>query len=90
MILVSGIAVVDLIASGLPHVARPGELVFGSIRVSLGGHACNVSVDLAQLGFPKSRLRVVFPAGRDVFGPFGTMSAAQAPSTGWTPSLQPS
>jgi hypothetical protein len=58
MILVSGIAVVDLIASGLPHVARPGELVF--------------------------------PAGRDVFGPFCTMSAAQAPSTGWTLSLQPS
>ena len=70
MVLVSGIAVVDLIASGLPHVARPGELVFGSVRFSLGGHACNVSVDLAQLGFPKSRLRVVFPAGRDMFGRF--------------------
>ena len=70
MILVSGIAVVDLIASGLPHVARPGELVFGSVRSSLGGHACNVSVDLAQLGFPRSRLRVVFPAGRDMFGRF--------------------
>lgn len=70
MILVSGIAVVDLIGSGLPHVARPGQLVFGSVRFSLGGHACNVSVDLAQLGFPKSRLRVVFPAGRDLFGRF--------------------
>ncbi len=70
MILVSGIAVVDLIGSGLPHVARPGELVFGSVRFSLGGHACNVSVDLVKLGFPKSRLRVVFPAGRDMFGRF--------------------
>ena len=70
MILVSGIAVVDLIGSGLPHVARPGELVFGSVSFSIGGHACNVSVDLVQLGFPKSRLRVVFAAGRDMFGRF--------------------
>lgn len=70
MILVSGIALVDLIASGLPRVAGPGELVFGSIRFSVGGHACNVSVDLVQLGLPKSRLRVVFPAGHDMFGRF--------------------
>lgn len=68
MVLVSGIALVDLIASGLPRVAGPGELVFGSVRFSVGGHACNLSVDLARLGFPKSRLRVVFPAGRDMFG----------------------
>jgi sugar/nucleoside kinase (ribokinase family) len=70
VVLVSGIAVVDLIASGLPRPAGPGELVFGSVRFSLGGHACNVSTDLAQLGFPKARLRVVFPAGRDMFGRF--------------------
>ena len=70
MVLVSGIAVVDLIASGLERVARAGELAFCSVRTSLGGHACNVSVDLARLGFPKSRLRVVFPAGRDLFGEF--------------------
>jgi fructokinase len=68
LILVTGIAVVDLIASGLERVAAPGEVVFGSIRASLGGHACNVSVDLVQLGFPKSALRAVFPAGRDIFG----------------------
>lgn len=70
MVLVSGIAVVDLIGSGLERVARPGELVFGSVSASLGGHACNVSADLALLGFPKSRIRVVFPAGRDLFGEF--------------------
>lgn len=70
MVLVSGIAVVDLIASGLAKVAAPGELVFGSVKVSLGGHACNVSVDLARLGFPRSELRTIFPAGRDVFGEF--------------------
>jgi sugar/nucleoside kinase (ribokinase family) len=70
VILVSGIAVVDLIASGLPRVARPGELVFGSVRFSLGGHACNVSSDLVRLGFPASRVRAVFPAGRDMFGRF--------------------
>jgi sugar/nucleoside kinase (ribokinase family) len=70
MVLISGIAVVDLIASGLERVARPGELAFGSIRTSLGGHACNVSSDLVRLGFPKSRVRVVFPAGRDLFGDY--------------------
>ena len=70
MVLISGIAVVDLIASGLERVARPGELAFCSVRTSLGGHACNVSADLVRLGFPKSKLRVVFPAGRDLFGDF--------------------
>ncbi|HSA95874.1 MAG TPA: carbohydrate kinase family protein [Acidobacteriota bacterium] len=70
MVLVSGIAVVDLIASGLERPARPGELAFCSIRTSLGGHACNVSADLVRLGFPKSRLRAVFPAGRDLFGDY--------------------
>jgi sugar/nucleoside kinase (ribokinase family) len=70
MVLVSGIAVVDLIASGLPRVARPGELAFCSVRPSIGGHACNVSADLVRLGLPGSRLRAVFPAGRDAFGDF--------------------
>jgi len=70
VVLVSGIAVVDLIASGLARVARPGELAFCSVRTSLGGHACNVSADLVRLGFPRSRLRAVFPAGRDLFGDF--------------------
>ena len=70
MVLISGIAVVDMIGSGLERVARPGELAFCSVRTSLGGHACNVSADLVRLGFPKTRLRVVFPAGRDLFGDF--------------------
>lgn len=70
VVLISGIAVVDLIGSGLERLAGPGELAFCSVRTSLGGHACNVSADLARLGFPKSRLRVVFPAGRDLFGDF--------------------
>lgn len=70
VVLVSGIAVVDMIGSGLARVARPGELAFCSVRTSLGGHACNVSADLVRLGFPKTRLRVVFPAGRDLFGDF--------------------
>ncbi len=70
MVLVSGIAVVDLIASGLERVARPGELAFGSVSTTLGGHACNVSVDLVRLGFPRTQVRVVFPAGRDLFGDF--------------------
>ena len=70
MILVSGIAVVDLIGSGLERVARPGELAFCSVRPSIGGHACNVSSDLVRLGLPRAQLRVVFPTGRDLFGEF--------------------
>ena len=70
MVLVSGIAVVDLIASGLERPARPGELAFCSVRTSVGGHACNVSADLVRLGFPRTQLRAVFPAGRDLFGDF--------------------
>ena len=70
MIIVSGIAVVDLIASGLERPAPPGGVVFGTIRHSLGGHACNVSTDLVRLGFPRSQLRSVFPAGQDMFGDF--------------------
>ncbi len=43
---------IDLIGSGLERVARAGELAFCSVRTSLGGHACNVSADLALLGLP--------------------------------------
>jgi sugar/nucleoside kinase (ribokinase family) len=70
VVLVSGIALVDLIGSGLPRVARPGELAYCSVRPSIGGHACNVSSDLVRLGLPKSRLRVIYPVGRDIFGEF--------------------
>jgi sugar/nucleoside kinase (ribokinase family) len=70
MVIVSGIAVVDLIASGLDRIARPGEIVFPSVRPSLGGHACNVSADLVRLGLPVSQLLAVFPTGRDAFGEF--------------------
>lgn len=70
MVLVSGIAVVDLIGSGLSRVAEPGELRFCAVRPTIGGHACNVSVDLVRLGLPRPRLRAVFPVGRDVFGDF--------------------
>jgi len=70
VVLVSGIAVVDLIAGGLERPAPPGGVVFGTIRHSLGGHACNVSTDLVRLGFPRAQLRAIFPAGRDMFGDF--------------------
>ncbi len=70
MVLVSGIAVVDLIASGLVRIAEPGELRFCAVRPTIGGHACNVSVDLVRLGLKPSQLRAVFPVGRDVFGDF--------------------
>ncbi len=69
-VLVSGIAVTDLIATGLPRVAPPGRVEFASIRPRTGGHACNVSTDLVQLGFPAGRLSAVFPVGDDPFGDY--------------------
>ncbi len=78
MVLVSGIAVVDLIASGIERPAPPGGVVFGTIRHSLGGHACNVSANLVRLGLPRSQLRAVFPAGRDMFGDFLVRSLRSA------------
>ncbi len=70
LVTICGIAVVDIIAAGLPRVAKPGELVLTPIQVCIGGHACNVSVDLAQMGLPKRDLRVVISVGKDPFGDF--------------------
>ena len=70
MIVVCGIAVVDMIAGNLPKIAEPGELVFTPIEVCIGGHACNVSLDLAQLGFPLHEVSVIIAVGRDMFGDF--------------------
>jgi fructokinase len=70
LIVVCGIAVVDIIAGNLPNIAEPSELVFTPIEVCIGGHACNVSVDLAQIGVPRHKVSAIIAVGRDVFGDF--------------------
>lgn len=70
LITICGIAVVDIIAADLPRIAEPGELILTPIQVCIGGHACNVSVDLAQIGLPKKELDVIISVGEDPFGDF--------------------
>lgn len=70
MLVVCGIAVVDIIANDLPKVACPSELIFTPLEVCEGGHACNVSSDLVQMNMPRTKIEVVFAVGNDIFGDF--------------------
>jgi sugar/nucleoside kinase (ribokinase family) len=85
LLIVCGIAVVDIIAHGLSKIAKPGELVFTPIQLCAGGHACNVSLDLVQIGVPKHRISVVFAVGNDVLGDYLQQSLENA---GLSPSIQ--
>jgi len=70
LLIICGIAVIDIIASNLPKVANPGELIFSSIKLCVGGHACNVTLDLVQIGVPKNKIVPVFAVGSDILGDF--------------------
>lgn len=72
LVLTTGILVVDIIATELPRVAEPGELLFvpRGITVSLGGHSGNVSIDLLQLGLRSEDVYLVSVVGDDVFGEY--------------------
>ena len=62
----------DVIAADLPKVSDPGELTFApiGIRLAIGGHPANVSVDLLQLGIARGEVGLVGAVGTDVFGDF--------------------
>lgn len=66
---VVGTYTLDLIAPGLDKVAGQGEVVFMEKPVEMrpGGHAVNVSIDLAQLGH-RARIYSVGSIGNDYFG----------------------
>lgn len=69
--LLTGIAVADLIAADLDHVARPGEVVFSEeIKLRTGGHPCNVSLNLKDLGVDPEKLFVAISIGSDILGDF--------------------
>lgn len=70
LISICGIAVTDIVAVNLSKVAEPGELIFTPIQVCIGGHALNVSVDLAQMGIPEEKISVIVSVGEDIFGRF--------------------
>jgi sugar/nucleoside kinase (ribokinase family) len=50
--LCAGSFMVDIIATHLPNITPPGGLIYApnGISINIGGHAANVSIDLAQLG----------------------------------------
>lgn len=71
-VLASGFIVADMILAELPKIADPGHIVFAkkSVKLTVGGHPCNVSIDLIQLGLEKGSVGIVGAIGRDVFGWF--------------------
>ncbi|MGQ9782139.1 MAG: carbohydrate kinase family protein [Nitrososphaeria archaeon] len=68
----SGIIVSDVIAAGLPKISKPGELTFAplGIKLCIGGHAANVSIDLTKLSLPGKEISLVGAVGEDLFGDF--------------------
>lgn len=70
--LISGILVIDLIATCLPKIADPSEVVHcpRGIEIQLGGHALNVSQNLAKLGNNRDEILVIGAIGKDIFGEY--------------------
>jgi sugar/nucleoside kinase (ribokinase family) len=71
-ILTCGFVFVDILAPELPKIPEPGEAITTpqGIKISLGGHPANVSVDLKQLNLKKGDVRVALAVGRDMLGDF--------------------
>lgn len=66
--LCAGIAVADHICVPIPRLPKSGELLLTErLTMSLGGHAANVSVDLAKLGV---KVGITARIGDDLFGEF--------------------
>lgn len=71
-VLTAGFLVADVIAADLPKISSPGEVTYAprGIRLTIGGHPANVSVDLLQLGMQEGEVGLVGAVGDDVFGEF--------------------
>ncbi|MEM2901995.1 MAG: carbohydrate kinase family protein [Candidatus Bathyarchaeia archaeon] len=74
-----GLIVVDLIASGIPNVAEPGKLVLveSGIKVKIGGHCANVSIDLRKLGVKRRGVSAIGAVGIDMLGDFAEKELAR-------------
>jgi sugar/nucleoside kinase (ribokinase family) len=61
---------IDIVAPHLPAITPPGGLIYApeGISVNVGGHAANVSIDLAQLG--QSKVAAAGCVGDDMLGKF--------------------
>ena len=51
----AGILICDIIAADLQKISNPGEVTFtpSGIKLCIGGHSANVSIDLMKLGLKK-------------------------------------
>jgi len=67
-----GILVSDIIAAELPSIANPGEVIFTprGIKLRIGGHPANVSIDLVKLGLKENSISLIGAVGKDIFGKF--------------------
>lgn len=71
-ILACGFVVTDIIAVDLPKFPDPGELVYAPLGIKLwiGGHPANLSINLRQLGVKKGEVAIVAAIGPDILGNF--------------------
>lgn len=71
-IVLTGVAVCDIIITGLDRIAEPGDIVYvsGSSSIEIGGHPCNISIDLTKMGYRASDIIAVSAVGDDLCGEF--------------------
>ena len=69
-----GTVMVDVLAVGLPHIAEPGHVVYAQheIESHIGGHPCDVAIDLAELGYPADAIGLVAALGDGMYGSYVT------------------
>lgn len=71
-IVLTGVAVCDIIIAGLERIAEPGDIVYvsGFSSIEIGGHPCNISIDLVKMGYRAHDIIVVSSIGSDLCGEF--------------------
>ena len=71
-VLTAGFIVVDIISARLPRIPDPGELIYAplGIKLRMGGHPANVSVDLIQMGLERGSVGTVGAVGEDLLKDF--------------------
>uniref|UniRef100_A0A7J3MY28 Carbohydrate kinase family protein n=1 Tax=Ignisphaera aggregans TaxID=334771 RepID=A0A7J3MY28_9CREN len=66
-----GASICDIILV-TPYLSKPGDIVYldKGITISIGGHPCNISIDLVKLGYKPSDIYIVSAIGEDFCGKF--------------------
>jgi len=71
-VLLVGVSVCDFIVTGIDRLAEPSGIVYLSndVAISIGGHPCNIAIDLVKLGYDSKYINVVSAVGDDFCGIF--------------------